>query len=139
MNIQGHQSMTGVGMMDMLKNNMMTMVMMKGMNGDSKNKDGKSDTFGMLYVFVVTQVIDFIMKTVPIIVSFFYDKYNRKFENIQKEIMNIAIDISDNKEKKKTASINITIRPNDQENIIGQSLLDYITNCKNTTDRKSVV
>ena len=29
------QSMSGIGMMDMLKNNMMTMVMMKGMNGDS--------------------------------------------------------------------------------------------------------
>ena len=132
-NNNGQQSMSGIGMMDMLKNNMMTMVMMKGMNGDSNKKDGKSDIFGMLYVFIVTQVIDNIMKVAPAVVSFFYKKYTSKFTNIQKEIMNIAIDITDNKEKVKTSSISITIRSTDQENVIGQSLLDFITNCKNTT------
>ena len=59
-NNNGQQSMSGIGMMDMLKNNMMTMVMMKGMNGDSNKKDGKSDIFGMLYVFIVKFEFPFI-------------------------------------------------------------------------------
>ena len=121
-------------MMDSIKNNMMTMFMMRSMNSDGKT-DGKQDNnmFGMLYMFLVTQVIDFVMKNIPVAVDFVYKKYTEKVENITKEIMNVVVDTSDNKVKKKTASISITININDQENLIGQSLLDYITNCKNTT------
>ena len=123
-------------MMDSLKSNMMTMLMINNMNGgrsQSGKTGGGSDMFSMMYVFVATSVVDFVFKNAPIIINFFMKKYSDKLENIKKDLSSVTKDITDNKVKKKTASITVTINVNNHDNILGQALLDFITNNKNTT------
>ena len=124
-------------MMDSLKSNMMTMLMINTMNGSgggSGNGSGKSqDMFSMIYVFVATSVVDFVFKNAPSVFNFFMRKYTDKIETIKKDMSNTTKDITDNKIKKKTASITVTINVNSADSILGQALLDFITNNKNTT------
>lgn len=123
-------------MMDGLKSNLMTMMMINNMNGGSNSgngKSGKQDMFHMVYVFLATSVIDAVFKNAPIFLNFFYKKYMNKIESIKTDMNNKIVDITDNKVKNKTASITITINVNNQDNVFGQAILDYITNNKNTT------
>ncbi len=121
-------------MMDSLKSNMMTMLMINNMNGGNRtNSSGGNDMFSMMYVFVATSVVDFVFKNAPVVMNFFMRKYNDKLETIKKDLSNVTKDITDNKVKTKTASITVTINVNNTENLLGQALLDFITNNKNTT------
>jgi len=121
-------------MMDSLKSNMMTMLMINNMNGGNRtNSSGGNDMFSMIYVFVATSVVDFVFKNAPVVMNFFMKKYSDKLETIKKDLSNVTKDITDNKVKTKTASITVTINVNNTENILGQALLDFITNNKNTT------
>ena len=128
-------TMGGANMMDALKSNMMTMLMINNMNGreNSGGKDGAKNMFSMLYVFIATSFVDFVMKNAPFAINFLIKKYNDKIENIKKDLSSVTTDLTDNKVKKKTASITVTINVNSPESILGQALLDYITNNKNTT------
>ena len=122
-------------MMESLKSNMMTMLMINNMNGSGKTggSGGGQDMFTMIYVFIATSVVDFVFKNAPFAFNFLMKKYTDKLETIKKDLDNTTKDITDNKIKKKTASITVTINVNNPENILGQSLLDFITNNKNTT------
>jgi hypothetical protein len=121
-------------MMESLKSNMMTMLMINNMNPNSNNGNKQGgDMFSMLYVFVATSVVDFIFKNAPFVFTFFMKKYTDKIETIKKDLSSTTKDLTDNKIKKKTASITVTINVNNPDNILGQSLLDFITNNKNTT------
>ena len=122
-------------MMDSLKSNMMTMLMINNMNGGrSQQGNGNGgDMFSMIYVFVATSVVDFVFKNAPTVINFVMKKYTDKWDNIKKDLSNTTKDITDNKVKKKTASITVTINVNNPDNILGQALLDFITNNKNTT------
>ena len=122
-------------MMDSLKSNMMTMLMINNMNGNrsQQGKGNGGDMFSMMYVFVATSVVDFVFKNAPTVVQFVMKKYTDKWDNIKKDLSNTTKDITDNKVKKKTASITVTINVNNPDNILGQALLDFITNNKNTT------
>jgi len=133
-NGMGHHSSSSA--MESLKSNMMTMLMFNNMAGSSNGgSGGRSDKnmFTMIYVFVATSVVDFVFKNAPILLNFFMKKYNDKLETIKKDLASTTKDLTDNKVKKKTASITVTINVNSPESILGQSLLDYITNNKNTT------
>ncbi len=123
----------GGNMMDSLKSNMMTMLMINNMNGKKSGESGSKDMFSMIYVFIATSVVDFLFKNAPFALNFFMRRYNDKIENIKKDLSSTTKDITDNKVKKKTASITVTINVNNPENILGQALLDFITNNKNTT------
>jgi DNA polymerase III delta prime subunit len=122
-------------MMDSLKSNMMTMLMINNMNGKGGNQQNSSNNgaFSMIYMFVATSVVDFVLKNAPPIINFFMKKYYDKLENIKKDLSSVTRDVTDNKVKKKTASITVTINVNNPDNILGQALLDFITNNKNTT------
>ena len=130
-------------MMESMKSNMMTMLMINNMNsnggtrgnggGKSGGAGGDQNMFSMIYIFVATSVVDFIFKNAPFVFAFLMKKYTDKIENIKKDLDNTTKDLTDNKIKKKTASITVTINVNNPENILGQSLLDFITNNKNTT------
>ena len=120
-------------MMESMKSNMMTMLMINNMNGKKSGSNGSQDMFSMIYVFIATSVVDFIFKNAPFALNFFMRRYNDKIENIKKDLSSTTKDITDNKVKKKTASITVTINVNNPENILGQALLDFITNNKNTT------
>ena len=130
----GHHSSSNT--IETLKSNMMTMLMFNNMAGSSNGgSGGRSDKnmFTMIYVFLATSVVDFIFKNAPLVLNFFMKKYNDKLETIKKDLASTTKDLTDNKIKKKTASITVTINVNSPDNILGQSLLDYITNNKNTT------
>ena len=125
---------SGNNMMESLKSNMMTMLMINNMNG-SGSKGGRTggSGFSMIYMFVATSVVDFLFKNAPFAINFFMKKYNDKIENIKQDLSNVTKDLTDNKVKKKTASITITINVNNPDNVLGHALLDFITNNKNTT------
>ena len=141
-----HNQMTNMGMsgnnnnmMESLKSNMMTMLMINNMsgqgngNGSSSKPAGNKDMFSIIYMFIATSVVDFIFKNAPIVINFFMKKYTDKIDNIKRDLSNTTKDITDNKIKKKTASITVTINVNNPDNVLGHALLDFITNCKNTT------
>jgi ATP-dependent 26S proteasome regulatory subunit len=106
---------------------------MGGGKGGSTGQGTNKDMFSIIYMFIATSVVDFIFKNVPIVINFFMRKYTDKLENIKRDLSNTTKDITDNKIKKKTASITVTINVNNPENILGHALLDFITNNKNTT------
>jgi hypothetical protein len=117
---------TGNGMMDMLKAQLMTMTMVSSMNGPEKT----GNFFNVIYIFLVTGVIDFICKSVFPGVGNIVTKYYREQLNANKLMSEIIT--SDGKKNIKTASITILVNIADHENMFGQAMLDYITNNENT-------
>lgn len=116
-------------MMEMVKTQMMTMMMINSANGNSSGS-GKSGIYDMMYIFIVTGIIDFICKQLgPSIITYFKKYYGEKVK--ASEMLKDLIKPND-KTLKKTASITILVNIEDHQNIIGQSLLDYITNNNNT-------
>jgi len=127
----------GGNMLDQLKNNMMTMLMFKSMNGQGQgtNSQGMEGMMYMVYAFIVTQLVDLFIKYLPIAIQFIRTKYFSRFEDpLLQNIAHAAEDITDETHavKAKTASIVINVGISDHENLIGQALLDYVTNNKNT-------
>ena len=120
----------GGNMMDFMKTQLMTMMMMKSMNsGQSNGQDSSSSMFYMVYVFMATALIDFICKTLaPEIINRMNDYYR---EN-KKKLMEIGPINSKQGDPVKTSSITIQIRISDLTNLYGHALLDFITNNKNT-------
>jgi hypothetical protein len=113
-------------MMDMMKSQIMTMMMMKSMNSNEKETNS---TFNMLYVFIITWFIDFICKTLaPSAINKLNEYYKNKLKNTTDLLQNMAT----SKDSVKSSSITIQIKISDHENIYGQALLDYITNNNNT-------
>ena len=110
-----------LNMMDTIKTNIMTMMMING----SKSGTGDNGAMTMVYLFVVTQVLDFLMKMLPFLVQRFEKVYNDKIKSM-KELAEASISITSM--KYKTSSITINVALKDQENETGQALLDYTTN-----------
>ena len=117
--------------MEALKSNMMTMIMFQQMNGRGNSQ--KQDLFGMIYMFLATNFIDHLFKYLPLLVTILQRFYHDKFSTMQRELANSTVDHTDNKVKKKTASITITVNVNNPDNMLGQAVLDFITNNRNTT------
>jgi ATP-dependent 26S proteasome regulatory subunit len=116
-------------MMEMIKAQMMTMTMVSSMNSNNKNND--NNFINVIYIFIITGVIDFICKTIfPELSKIILEYYQSKLKS--SKIINNIITISDTKTKTKSASITILVKISDHENSIGQSLLDYITNNEST-------
>jgi len=118
-------------MMDMMKSQLMTMVMMKSMNHSSSSSSSGGDNcmFNMVYVFIITGLIDFICKTIaPSAINKFNEYYKAKLNNTKDLLQNMT----SSKDSIKSSSITIQIKISDHENIYGQALLDYITNNNNT-------
>jgi hypothetical protein len=116
--------------MDLIKSQMLTMLMMNNMN--SKNNGSESGMASTIYLLIITQFVDLIIKYLPALSSFLYLKYLSHYVNTYKDTINTVV-TENNVMKTKRSSITLTIRIGDQENVIGQSLMDFVTNCKNTT------
>ena len=115
-------------MMEMMKSQLMTVMMMKSMNNNGE-KGTDNSMMNMIYVFIVTGLIDFICKTlVPEAMSKVKEYYKNKMKNTKDLLQNMTT----SKDSIKSSSITIQIRISDHENIYGQALLDYITNNNNT-------
>lgn len=73
MNMQQHQNNVGNAnyVMDSLKSNLMTMMMINNMNGGQNNSKGNTgnnkDMFSMIYMFFVTNIIEIIFKNLSLI------------------------------------------------------------------------
>jgi AAA+ superfamily predicted ATPase len=118
------------GGMDFIKSQMLTMLMMNNMN--AKNNNGESSFTNTIYFLIITQFVDFIIKYLPSILNFFYAKYVSAYINSYKDTIHTVV-TENNIVKVKKSSITLTIRIGDQDNVIGQALMDFVTNCKNTT------
>lgn len=115
-------------MMEMMKSQLMTVMMMKSMNNNGE-KGTDNSMMNMIYVFIVTGLIDFICKTlVPEAMSKVKEYYKNKMKNTKDLLQNMTT----SKDSIKSSSITIQIKISDHENIYGQALLDYITNNNNT-------
>jgi len=120
----------GGNMMDFMKTQLMTMVMMKSMNSSQSNgQDSSSSMFYMVYVFMATALIDFICKTLA---PEFINRMNDYYRENKKKLMEIGPISSKQGDPVKTSSITIQIRISDLTNLYGHALLDFITNNKNT-------
>jgi DNA polymerase III delta prime subunit len=116
--------------MDLIKSQMMTMLMMNNMN--AKGASGESSMASTIYLLIITQFVDLIIKYLPALGNFLYSKYVSHYVNTYKDTINTVV-TENNILKTKRSSITLTIRIGDQDNVIGQSLMDFVTNCKNTT------
>lgn len=112
-------------MMEMLKTQMMAMTMMSSMKSS-----GNTGIFNVLYIFLITGFIDFFCKTAAptgfaMAKKYYFDKLsnNKLLDNI---INKTEFDLV------KSASITIQVNIADHLNVIGQAVLDYITNNVNT-------
>ena len=113
-------------MMDMMKSNLLTMLMFKSINNGEKS----NNIYDMIYVFLITQIIEFLFKNLPFIVNKM-KKYSE--ENLILKSNSVLENIlSENKTMNLSSSITIQINISDHENICGQALLDFITNNNNT-------
>ncbi len=127
--------MNGNGMMDMFRSQLMTMTMFSTMNGNNKQSGGGSSTmtdslYGMLYIFLITQFVDFLCKNVPHLIASIVKYYKNKI-NSSKLVNSLSVTIN-NQVHIKSSSIIIKLSITDNENIIGQALMDFITNNNNT-------
>jgi ATP-dependent 26S proteasome regulatory subunit len=114
--------------MDMIKNQLMTMVMFKSMN-NTGNSSNSSGIFDMIYIFIATQLVDTITKSLPFITKAVSSFFSKKSDKLFNEII---VKNSSTKSLSKSASITIDINISDADNIYGHSLLDHITNHANT-------
>jgi len=130
MNGMNGMNIMGGNPIDMLKNNLMSTMMLKNLNGASPNS--QSGFQEIIWLFIVAQFADFIIRHIPILINFVNTKINAKFESTKNILENATKDVTDNKYKVKSSSITIHICISDVENVVGQALLDYITNNKNT-------
>lgn len=113
------------GMLEMLKTQMMTMTMFSSMNnhGSQKSSSNQSSVTNMIYIFIFTAVIEFISNSILPTTRELMNKYFR-----DKLKSNRVINMMKSVEKEKTASITVYLSVSDHENVLGQALLDYITN-----------
>jgi flagellar biosynthesis regulator FlbT len=139
----GGSGSTGSSMTEMIKTYLMTTLMVKNIHGTSNNGGGGggswSDSMSMMYMFIFSQLAEQFIRYFPYISAYvtntIYLRYIEKhIETMDQSISDTKVkDISDdNKIKVKTSSIKININITDHENLIGQALLDYITNHRNT-------
>ena len=132
MNIQNQNNqnnqMNGNNMMEMIKTQLMTFTMMKSMNGNNDKSGQDNGMLNMMYIFLLTAIIDFISKSVlPSAMQEFNKFYKSKINN-NKLLKELTLKKTDT----KSSSITIHINISDHENKIGQALLDFITNNNNT-------
>ena len=126
---------TPMNPMGMLKSTVITMMMFKTMNNNNNNNDlttssssSNNNIFEIIYMFIVTELVESLFKYLPafiVIVTKYAEQMLKSSPLLEK------IQLSEEK-KEKISSITIQINIVDQENVIGQALLDLITNSQNT-------
>ncbi len=111
-----------INIMEMLKSQMMSMMMIKNMGNPSS-----SSGFEMIYLLVATQFVEIVMKYLPFVINIIYQKYMQRIQTTfqTKMVEGIA--------KTVKSSIMVTVKMNDNDNTLALALMDFITNNKNTS------
>ena len=115
--------------MGMLKSTVITMMMFKTMNNNNDSTTSSNNNiFEIIYVFIVTELVESLFKYLPafIVIVTKYAEQMLKTSPLLEKIQSSV------EKKEKISSITIQINIVDQENVIGQALLDLITNSQNT-------
>lgn len=107
-----------------MKDQLMTLLMFQSATSSSSSTSMGS----MIYVFLLSQLIEIFIKYLPVIINFVQQKYINK----------IDIPVITEKVTNKESSITINIKINDANNIVGLALLDYITNFTDTKHIKYI-
>lgn len=132
--------------MDMIRQNLMTIFMMKTAGGAASGNggsNGNNDIYGMAYSMAVLFVVERIMAAVPMVTekvkNYIESYYAQKMTEVANGIAATASSVAgtaspatNNKPKKKESSITVEVQLSNSENIIGHALLDYVTNLPNT-------
>jgi hypothetical protein len=120
--------------MDMIRQNLMTMFMMKSVGGSANTNNKNNDIYTMLYSMVALFVIERIMGALPLITEKFKiwieTYYTKKMNEVASGISNVTNIIP--VKKTKESSITVEVQLSNSENVIGHALLDYATNLPNT-------
>ena len=106
-----------------MKEQLMTMFMFK-----SAYSSETSSMANMVYIFILSQLIDIFIKYLPAIINQVKLKY----------IKPIDLPIISETNEDTECSITISININDANNVVGLALLDYITNFTNTKHIKYI-
>lgn len=129
--MQMNSGLTGTPMnpMGMLKSTVITMMMFKTMNNNNDTTTSSSSNnniFEIIYMFIVTELVESFFKYLPalIVIVTKYAEQMLKTTPLLEKIQSSSVE--------KISSITIQINIVDQENVIGQALLDLITNSQNT-------
>ena len=117
---------SGNSMIDMFRTQMMTMTMFSSINGNKNSgEDGRGSTatdglYGLLYIFLITQFIEFICKNAPVWIAFIVNYYKYKIK--ASKLANSFSDKINNTIQTKSSSIIVKLSINDADNIIGNVL-----------------
>jgi hypothetical protein len=114
------------GSMEMLKSQMMTMMMFTSVNNKDGTDGAAATMYNMLMMMVLTQFFEWITMYLPSIIVYLQSKWSKNLEKIN--VLTTVVDPI----YVKTASITVHVKLSDLENMIGQALLDHITNNVNT-------
>jgi hypothetical protein len=114
--------MMGSGMFDIK-----SMMMLKLIGNSSSSSN---DFFQYIYIFIITQIIEVIIKYGTYFANIYAKKFNDYVDKKKDSIIENVI--QNNVEKKKSATITLHIQYKNNENQRGHAFLDYITNNPNT-------
>jgi hypothetical protein len=119
---------------DMIKNQLMTMLMMK--NAQTTNKSsGFMDIIQSLYSIIIIssidKIINYLSTLFSILKTYLEKKFTKEFDKKVKQIIQKVPNI--NEEKKQKISIMLSINANDGQNLLGQAILDCVTKSSKTT------
>ena len=133
---------TGNDMISMVKQMLMTSLILKNVNNANNTQSSSSgqEYFSIIYIFLATQLIDIITKYIPVFFNLLYCKYLDYIDktslkqlssthntiNAEQNIKGVTVS------KQKSSSIIVSVNITDIENVLGQALLDHITNHKKT-------
>lgn len=107
-----------------MKDQLMTMFMFKSATSPENSSIGS-----MMYVFIISMLIDNFIKYLPLFIEIVKNKYVKKID------IPMVTSVDD---KNKINSITLSINPNDPNNTVGISLLDYVTNFTDTKHIKYI-
>jgi hypothetical protein len=92
------------GMMDILKTQMLSMMMIQGANGNNGNKS----SFDMIWGMIALTIVDNVMAALPFIINFIQN-YINNFIKQKKELIEQNLKIDNSKENKKIKTASITV------------------------------
>ena len=107
-----------------MKDQLMTMFMFKSATSPENSSIGS-----MMYVFIISMLVDNFIKYLPLFIEIVKNKYAKKID------IPMVTSVDD---KNKINSITLSINPNDPNNTVGISLLDYVTNFTDTKHIKYI-
>jgi len=118
----------GSNMFDLLKTQIMTMSMVSSMNNHGSPQHNNNNSFmSTIYILFVTAFMEFIFTSV-------FPSFKNMVQKYYKDKIKTGKMIGEfiTEKNNKTASITVNIKISDHENVLGQALLDYITNNEKT-------